>query len=300
MKILVYGSLNIDLVFQVEHIVLPGETISSSAMTRGAGGKGENQAAALARAGMDVYMAGRIGCDGEFLLKLLHGYGVNTDNVITGKTPTGQALIQVDKTGQNCIVLYAGANHEIETNNIEKALSCFGKGDALLVQNEITRTAEIMTMAKKRGMAVYLNPSPFDEKIAALPLDLVDLLFVNEIEGAGLAGEKPEKASGGDFDTFNRRIIKKLCTRFPEVVLTAGANGAYYCTKNGDVKYCPAAKVKVVDSTGAGDTFTGFFIAARARGLSAEAALGAAGKAAGIACSRPGAMPAIPTADEVF
>jgi ribokinase len=291
MKILVFGSLNIDLTFSLDHIVRPGETISSTALNRGAGGKGANQAAALAKAGADVYMAGKIGADGEFLTELLQSYGVDTSCVARYEGATGQAIIQLEKSGQNSIVLFAGGNGAISSAEITSTLDRFGSGDSVLLQNEIVRTGEIMERAKARGMKLYLNPSPFDGKIAELPLDAVDCFFVNEIEGAALA----ESGGGASLP----ELINGLTRRFPraEIILTAGKDGAYYgCgdfRAKGEVVDLP-----VLDTVGAGDTFTGFFIAARGRSWSVEASLDIACKAASIAVSRKGAMEAMPLWDE--
>ena len=329
MKILVYGSLNIDLVFPVDHIVRPGETIAESAMIKSAGGKGANQAAALAKAGMEVYMAGKAGADGHFLLELLKSYGVNTDNVIIYPGATGQAIIQVDRSGQNSIVLYPGGNGEVKESEIAPALEAFGPGDAVLLQNEIPHGGRIINLAKERGMKVFFNPSPFDEKILALPLDKVDLLFVNEIEAAALAGEPlaSEVFSAGEVLRPGERsgsversgtgpllqILNKLCEKFPaaEIIITAGKEGAYYGANKGGGsepsggpqkirEKAEALEVPVVDSTGAGDTFTGFYIAAREKNYSLAQALSLACKAASLAVSRKGAMESMPFKDEVF
>jgi ribokinase len=293
MKFLVFGSLNIDLSFSVDHIVAPGETISSGALERSAGGKGANQAAALAKAGMEVYMAGKVGTDGDFLLELLHSYGVRTGHILRWEGATGQAIIQVDKSGQNSIVLYGGGNAALKKDELGPIISAFGPGDMILLQNEIPLTAELMRAASERGMKVCLNPSPFDGRIAGLPLELADLLFVNEIEAAGMANcpvtEDP------------RAILEALVPRFPraELVLTAGKEGAYYAHKDlrakGDIVDLPVA-----DTTGAGDTFTGFFLAARQRGCDVAESLRLACKASSIAVSRKGAMASMPFAREVF
>jgi len=293
MKILVYGSLNIDLVYSVDHIAQPGETIASNTMEKNAGGKGANQAAALAKAGMEVYLAGKIGEDGRFLLELLGSYGVNTEMVSVYSGATGQALIQLDRNKQNAIILYAGGNGEIREDEIPGVLKSFGAGDAVLLQNEIPHTDAIIRKAKERGMKIYLNPSPFDEKIRDMPLDLVDVFFVNELEAAALARLPPE--------TPPSLILDKLCGRFPaaEIILTAGRDGAYYGSGNirekGEIIELP-----VVDTIGAGDTFTGYYIAAREKQYSVREALNLACKAASIAVSRKGAMQAMPLKDEVF
>jgi ribokinase len=293
MKTFVYGSLNIDLVFSVDHIVSPGETISSSSLGKNAGGKGANQAAALAKAGMETWIAGKIGKDGVFLLEILESYGVRTGLVVQYDGPSGQAIIQVDKNGQNSIVLFAGGNGLVNQYEIEKCLSFFEKGDLIVLQNEISNTALIMEKAKGIGLKVALNPSPWNEQAGKLPIDLADILFINEIEGAGLAGLE---------NTIPvTEILDQLCTRYQktEIILTAGPRGAYYgCGKNrakGEIMDVP-----VVDTTGAGDCFSGYYLAARERGLSIQDSLDIAGKAASITVSRKGAMESIPFKDEVF
>ena len=293
MKILVYGSLNIDLIFSLDHIVRPGETIASSALEKSAGGKGANQAAALAKAGMETFMAGKIGADGRFLLELLASYGVNTDRVAIYPGATGQALIQLDRNGQNSIILYAGGNGEIQKEEIDGVLESFGSGDSILLQNEIPHIGAIMEKAKKRGMRVAFNPSPYDEKIGKLPLNLVDLFFVNEIEAAALVALPA--------DTPPPLILDRLTVRFPasEIIITAGEDGAYYGSGNVREKG-ETVEIQVADTTGAGDTFTGYYIAAREKQLPVAEALNLACKAASIAVSRKGAMQSIPFKGEVF
>jgi ribokinase len=293
MKILIFGSLNIDLTFSVDHIVRPGETISSGSLMKSAGGKGANQAAALAKAGMPAYMAGKIGRDGRFLLDLLESYGVNTRHVFMYEGETGQAIIQLDKKSQNSIVLFGGGNVKITVDEIDRVLADFNRGDLILLQNEIVHIRQIMETAKKQGLKICLNPSPYDEKIEALPLELADILFVNEIEGAALSGLGPESPLSA--------VLDKLTRRFPrtEIILTAGKDGA--CYGYGEVRAKgEVSDVPVVDTTGAGDTFTGYFLAARYRNHEVTEALDIACKAASIAVSRKGAMEAMPFAREVF
>ena len=293
MKTLVYGSLNIDLVFSVDRIVAPGETISSFSLSRGAGGKGANQAAALAKAGMETCMAGKIGRDGEFLLELLESYGVRTEHVIRYDGPSGQAIIQVDKDGQNSIVLFSGGNGLVRPEEIDHVLSAFGKGDLVLLQNEIANTDLLMKKAKSLSLRIALNPSPWNERARDLPLDLADMLFVNEIEGAGMAKLAPEAPA--------REILERLCAKFAktEIILTVGKDGAFYgcggIRARGEI-----VEVPVLDTTGSGDCFSGYFIAAREKGLSVQGSLDAACKAASITVSRKGAMESIPFKEEVF
>lgn len=290
---MVFGSLNIDIIFPVDHIVRPGETIGSDDLVKSAGGKGANQAAALAKAGLEVYMAGKVGRDGRFLLDLLNSYGVNTSNVAEYDGETGQAMIQVDRQGQNSIVLYAGGNGRITGEEIRRTLACFDPGDILVLQNEISRVGEIMEAAAEKGMRIYFNPSPYDQQLEELPLSRVGVFFVNEIEAAALAGLPPESSP--------EKILRILTGRFPrtEIVLTAGKDGAYYGCE-GMREKAGIVDVPVVDTTGAGDTFTGYFTAARCRGCSPAESLYIACRASSIAVSRRGAMAAIPLAREVF
>ncbi|MBP5232403.1 MAG: ribokinase, partial [Planctomycetes bacterium] len=188
MKILNFGSLNVDRVFQVAHFVRPGETLGSSGYAVHAGGKGANQSAALALAGAPVWHAGRVGADGDWLLRLLADKGVDVSLVVVGEEPTGQAVIQVDAHGENALLLDGGANRAIASGQIASTLAHFGPGDVVLLQNEISRLGEIIAAAAAKGLKVWLNPAPFDEGVARLPLDKVSTVVVNETEGRGLAG----------------------------------------------------------------------------------------------------------------
>jgi ribokinase len=293
MKVLVFGSINIDLIYTVDHIVRGGETIASTSLTRSAGGKGANQAAALAKAGLPVFFAGKMGEDGAFLAELLESFGVDTRRLIRAEGPTGQALIQLDKNRQNAILLFAGGNGQIGAEEVDAALEGFGADDIVVLQNEINLTGRIMERAKARGLRVALNPSPYDERIEGFPLETVDMFFVNEIEGALLV-KRP-------LDNPRAEILEALATRFPacEIILTGGREGAWYAYK--DIReHSGIVDTPVVDTTGAGDTFLGFFIAARARGRAPAEALAVACKASSIAVSRLGAMASIPLANEVF
>lgn len=185
MKILNFGSLNIDYVYSVDHFVQKSETISSSQMNIFSGGKGLNQSTALGRAGAQVFHAGRIGKGGEFLVEQLKEAGVNTDLVVLdSQCSTGHAIIQNDAEGDNCILLYGGANQRITKEQIDATLDQFDAGDYLVLQNETSNLPYLMEKAAEKQMKIVLNPSPMDEKIKALPLDKVTLFFVNEIEAA--------------------------------------------------------------------------------------------------------------------
>lgn len=215
-RILSYGSLNLDLVYQVPHFVQAGETLSSASRTVHCGGKGLNQSIAAARAGGAVSHAGRVGRDGAVLTDALRDSSVDTAFVSVGDGPSGHAVIQVDPAGQNCILLFGGSNQEITHEETDRALEHFQAGDYLILQNEINGLPYIMEQAARRGMRIVFNPSPIDEHIGDLPLDQAWLLIFNEIEGAALAGCSDET-----------EILDTLRRRWPRcrLLLTLGSRG---------------------------------------------------------------------------
>ena len=283
MKILVLGSINIDYNYYVGHITTPKETQGASHMEVFPGGKGLNQAVTLARAGLEVQLAGQIGSDGQEMLdKLKEQLCIDISPVRVVEGRTGHAIIQVDETGQNCIILYGGANQSITGMQVDETLKYFEKGDIILLQNEINELKYIMEKAYQKGLRIFLNPSPCDEKIMELPLELVDTLLLNEVEGEQITGKKEQ-------------VLEALKDKFPEmhIILTLGSKGSVYADKENCV-FCEAKKVNAVDTTAAGDTFTGYYIAAVSEGESVKAALELATKAAAVAVTRQGAVPSIP------
>ena len=290
MKILNFGSLNLDLVYQMPHFVRAGETLSSTSFSRNVGGKGLNQSVALAKAGAEIYHAGLVGEDGEMLRAFLNDSGVDTRFVRTIDSPSGHAVIQVEPAGNNCIFLYGGANQCVTPEFIAEALEPFGEGDFLVLQNEINMIGEIITAAAAKGMQVVLNPSPIADNLKQLPLEKVSWFILNEIEGGELSGE-----------TDPDQILDKLTQLYPHarIVLTLGGDGSVYCG-NGERIRQQVYKVQAVDTTAAGDTFTGFFFAAVADGVAPAEALKRASKASSISVTRPGAAASIPTLDEVL
>ena len=285
MNILNFGSLNIDLVYQVEHIAQPGETIASSSHQVFAGGKGANQSAALARAGARVFHAGQVGPDGQWLVDKLAGLGVDVQHIRVGDVPTGHAIIQVDRHGQNSIVLFAGANAQIDRGAIDAVLSRFDREDILLLQNEINDVSYIIATASERGLTICLNPAPFGPEVRAYPLELVDVLIVNETEATGLAGASTLAA------------LAALCPH-AQIALTLGAAGVQYRSSTEEF-HLPAPHVEAVDTTGAGDTFIGYFLQGLTTDMTAQDAMARAVQAAALCVTRPGAMDSIPAADEV-
>ena len=248
MKVLNFGSLNLDYVYDVDHFVREGETLSSTDMNVFCGGKGLNQSVALAKAGVKVYQAGAVGgADGEMLTDALSNVGVDISYIRRYDMPSGHAIIQKNKSGNNCILLYGGANQNIDKEFIKDVLKDFDKGDILLLQNEVSNLSFIVDEAFAKGIRIVLNPSPINERL----------------------------------------------------VLTLGEEGSVYVDKDCKI-YQGIYPTKVVDTTAAGDTFTGYFIAGLVEGTDIKSALRQASKAASITVSKKGASPSIPFAKEVF
>lgn len=289
MKLLNVGSLNLDYVYHVPHMVQPGETLSAVQRTIFAGGKGLNQSIALAKAGLSVWHAGLIGTGGELLTQTLRENGVDASLVQMTQEPVGHTIIQVDESGQNSILLYGGANRCLTPAFAEQTLSGFGAGDVLMLQNEVNCLPELICAAAARGMRIVLNPSPFNSAVAACDLSKIDVFFVNEIEGAQMAGTADPDAI---LVWFARTLPRAV------VVLTLGADGAR-CLQNGAVTQQAIFPVKAVDTTAAGDTFSGFFLAEWLSTGDVAQALRVAACASSLAVSRAGAATSIPTMPEV-
>ncbi|MEH2955631.1 ribokinase [Candidatus Merdisoma sp. JLR.KK011] len=295
MQVLNFGSLNVDYVYRVAHMMRPGETQQSYGMEIFAGGKGMNQSIAAARAGAQIYHAGMVGKDdGQFLLDICRENHVNTDfiRVIDGKS--GHTIIQVDDNAQNCILLYGGSNRRFTKEYVDEVLAKFGADDFLILQNETNLLDYIIDRAYEKGMKIILNPSPFDEGLNSCDLSKVSVFLVNEIEGRQLAGAAFETEEDGN------RLVDAILKVYPkaQVVLTMGDKGAFY--GGGEKRhYQPCFQVKAVDTTAAGDTFTGYFVFGLLNGYEIEKSLELAAKAASIAVSRSGAVPSIPVMEEV-
>ena len=289
MKVLNFGSCNIDYVYQMEHFIRPGETAPCTALSAGCGGKGLNQSIALARAGAEVYHAGLIGREGAFLREKMEEAGVNVEFVRYGEGANGHAIIQVDKTGQNCIILYGGTNHQFTHALVDEVLSHFAAGDIVVLQNEINEIPYIIDQAHEKGLRIAFNAAPIGEEVLRYPIEKLDWLIVNEIEGGALAGQtEPEK------------ILDALHARYPSVrlLLTLGTDGCVYRDQN-EIVRVPACRVRAVDTTAAGDTFIGFFLRAVADGREVADCLKLATVASAIAVTRPGAGDSVPAYDEV-
>lgn len=289
MAILNFGSLNIDHVYTVDHFVRPGETLSSTSYRQFSGGKGFNQSIALAYAGAQVSHAGKLGEDGRWLKERLAGAGADTAFVDIVDGPSGHAIIQVSRDGENAIILHGGANQQVTEADAERILPNFSSGDYLLLQNEISAMPTIMRQGDAQGLRIVFNPAPMHRDVLSYPLQTVDVFIVNEVEGGELTGEAEAE-----------RILTAMGKRFPQAatVLTLGANGAIYADRERRLAV-PAAPVTPVDTTAAGDTFTGYFLAEMAAGQDVEMALRTAAKAAALCVTRPGASNSIPRRHEL-
>lgn len=291
MKVLNFGSLNIDFVYGVDHFVRSGETSSSLGMEIFPGGKGLNQSIALSKSGVETWHAGAIGEDGSFLLDLLRDAGVHVELVLRLPGRTGHAIIQREPSGQNCILLYGGANQLNTKEYVDEVMKHFSQGDFLILQNEISEIAYIMEKAHQKGIKIIMNPSPMDEKIHTYPLEYVDCFLLNEVEAEELCG----------YTGTDEELLQTVAERFPnsKIVLTLGERGSVY--KDGsEVITQPIFKVSAVDTTAAGDTFTGYFIGGIAQGETPKEAMEHAAKASSIAVTRYGAATSIPNRDEIM
>lgn len=289
MNVVNFGSLNLDHVYAVDHFCRAGETIHTAGYTQNAGGKGLNQSIAVARSGQTLCHAGMLGAGGEPLAQLLEGCGVDLRYLDRTETPQGHAIIQVQPDGQNCIFLYGGSNQAVTPEDIDAVLSHFAPGDYLLMQNELSNFTYLLRAAVGRGLRVVLNASPISGEVLAADLTGVDWLVVNEIECAAIAGcSTPEEGYAA------------LRTRYPGlgILLTLGSEGSVSWKDGVEIRQC-AYPVQAVDTTGAGDTFMGYFVGCLAQGMERKDAMQYAAMAASIAVTRPGAAPSIPMMAEV-
>ncbi|NOY82524.1 MAG: ribokinase [Kiritimatiellaeota bacterium] len=292
MRILNFGSLNVDHVYRVPTISRPGESMPCTEYRVFAGGKGANQSMALARAGAPVWHAGKVGVDTGWLKERLAEAGVRTEWIRVADAPGGHAVIQVEDSGQNSIVVYGGTNRDITPAEAAETLAAFSPGDWLLLQNETNVTADLIRLGHEAGLRVVFNAAPMTADADDLPLQRVEFLVVNEHEAAALAGEQAEAEA----------LAVMLARRCPNtgIVLSLGEDGVLFRAARGGPSLRVAAyRVRARDTTGAGDTFIGFWLAALARGMNMGKALDWGCRAAAISVTRMGAMDSIPTEAEV-
>ncbi|HSG89996.1 MAG TPA: PfkB family carbohydrate kinase [Pseudomonadales bacterium] len=295
-RIVNFGSCCIDMLLSVPRIAAPGETLAATGDARMAGGKGLNQSIAAARGGAVVAHFGAVGSDGTDLLDLLREAGVDVSGVeVSADRPTGRAVVQVAADGENAIVIVPGANRGLPRRIMETAVDGLGAGDWLLLQNETDWVPEAIARAAAGPGRVALNLAPADPAARDWPLEELDLLIVNETEALMLTDEASPEAQ-----------IAALHARCPRawIALTLGAEGAILAAGDahpeGAARFaCAALAVDVVDTTGAGDAFTGHLLAALSAGLAPREALARAAVAGALACTLAGAAPSIPTAAAV-
>ncbi len=291
MKVLNFGSCNIDYVYLLSHFVNSGETTNAHNMAQSLGGKGFNQSIAIAKSGEKVYHVGNIGQDGAAFRSELEKLNINVDFLKTVDAPTGHAIIQVNDKGENCIIIYSGANFCVTEDFVDDVISNFEKDDIIVLQNEINNLEYIVSAAYKKGMKICLNPSPFNDVIETLDFNKLYAIFINEVEGYQLTGKKIPK-----------EILSCLGEKYNnlKIVLTLGSKGSMYYSPATEEEYiCPAFNVKVEDTTSAGDTFLGYFIYGLINELNIEEVLKIASVASALAVSKKGSSNSIPEISEV-
>lgn len=279
------GSINVDLIYRVPHIPAPGETLAATGKQTFLGGKGANMSVAAARAGAEVMHIGGVGREELWALDRLANYGVNIANIAKLDTETGEAIIAVAADGENAIIINPGANRRITEAQIAVSLAGAKPGDWIITQNETSGQREALALGRQKGLRTAYAAAPFDATTVQAVLPLLDLLVLNEIEMQQLSAALGKGAA--DLGVAH-------------VVVTRGSKGAdLYASGNPAPRHFPARKVAPVDTTGAGDTFTGYLLAALDRGEKIETAIDRAGKAAAIMVTRLGTADVIPTLAEV-
>lgn len=289
MEIYNFGSLNLDHVYFVDHFVQPGETMSSTDYQAYCGGKGLNQSIAAARAGASVHHAGLYGDGGELLLNYLRENGVRTEFLKKTNFSQGHTVIQVSSSGENCIILCPGSNFELTRDYINSVFDQIQAPGYLLLQNEVSEVPYLVHEAAKRGYRVVLNASPFDASLLKLDFHDIAWLMINEVEGSQIVGSEDAEV-----------ILSSLKSRYPDlgIVLTLGKAGCI-CVRGEERVEHSIYHVPVVDTTAAGDTFTGYFVAALAGGSSLAEAVDEATAASALTVTKAGAAPSIPVMEEV-
>lgn len=292
MKIINFGSLNIDHVHRVEHFAEPGQTVFALHYQAFPGGKGLNQSIAAARAGAAVLHAGSIGSDGRFFLDLMQENGVDASCVQMLDAPSGHTAIEINRDGQNRIVVYGGTNQMLTERYVDMVLENSADDDLVLLQNETNLIDYILCRAHERGLKIAFNPSPMPACLEALHSEYVNYWMVNEFEAAQLAGMDWSSPFEAVLETLGRHYAGAA------IIMTLGQQGVLFAEQERRFRH-PVFPVRAVDTTGAGDTFCGYFLAALCRGAGAATALREASAAAAIAVTRAGAVSSIPAYEEV-
>lgn len=298
-KILVIGSLNVDMVMKVDHMPVAGETILSDGMKLVAGGKGANQACAAGRLGTDVIMLGAIGNDayGEMQRQSLLQSGVDVSGLLTKENvSTGTAFITVNKEGNNSIVVVQGANAQFTPEDIEAHRNLIEECEIVILQLEIPMDTVLyaVKLARKLGKIVLLDPAPAPEHFPEELYQYIDIIKPNESELSRLTGI----ADAQNHLEEAVQILKDHGVK--NVLVTLGGEGAYLDAENKPAVHIPAKKVKVVDTTAAGDSFTAALAAMILDGKTLEEAAEFANQVSAIVVTREGAQDSIPTLQEVL
>ena len=295
MKVLNYGSLNVDYVYSVDHIIVGGETQHSSKLEVFSGGKGLNQSVAASKAGIQVLHGGAVGEDGEAIIEFMRNMGIDTSMIEHLPGPSGHAIIEVDSHGNNRIIVCGGTNQQLSKAYIHKVLKRMGEeGDIVLLQNEINCVPYIIHHAHELKMKVVFNCSPIPQNVSELPLEEVDYLIVNEVEGAAITNIPAKQMN---FE----KILHALSQKYPKaaVILTLG-NFGVMCKYGNHICKQNIYRVPAVDTTAAGDTFCGYFLACVCKGYKIQECLKISSAASAIVVSRQGAASSIPDKDEVL
>ncbi len=290
MKILNFGSLNIDRTYEVDQFVQAGQTVSVFNYQEFLGGKGLNQSVALARAGAEVSHIGVVGHDGGDLKEALLDNHIDTTYLWEVEEHSGHTVIQIDSTGENAILFEAGSNFSLSREMIDQVFENFRDEDVLvLLQNEVSNVDYIIEQAALHGHPTAFNPSPMNQKVLDLPLHLVDYFLINETEGQALT----QKVNRDD-------IYREMAELYPDasILLTLGSAGARLYDQ-GHHYAVEAVKTQPVDTTGAGDTFTGYFLSGLMKNENWDDILQKAAAASSIAISKKGAVESIPGREEV-
>jgi ribokinase len=297
-KIVVVGSINMDIVNRVERHPSPGETISGKGVLYFAGGKGANQAVAAAQSHVYVTMVGSLGKD-AFAVDLKSALtlkNVDTSWILEKEGTSGIAFITVDDLGENIIILEKGANGTFSPEDLSSTPVMFDKDTTLLLQNEIPFATNLraMELAKRGGSRIIFNPAPVLELSNDI-IQMIDLLILNEKEAEALSGVRISNEMDAQI-----AIEKLLDAGGNSIIITLGDKGSLYANRMERGKLlCPAYKVKPVDTTAAGDTFIGAYAAASGAGMSVDQSLQYASAAAAIVVTREGAQSSIPTKEEI-
>jgi ribokinase len=297
MSVLVFGSLNLDLVAYADLLPTLGQTVTGEKLMRFPGGKGLNQAIAAKRAGAQVLMVGAIGSDseGDFLSQVLKSEGINSDFINQVTTQTGVAVIEVAKDAQNRILIIPGANALVRFK--AEYLINAGTPKVCLAQLEtpIAEVEKFIVSAKAAGAITILNPAPIQSLSSAIAASC-DYLVVNETESSYLVGTPSERLSKEEAIAIGKQLLGK---GFNQIIITLAENGSIFIDHNRQI-YTPAFKVSALDTTAAGDAFCGAFATALSEDNSIEYALKFASAAGALAATKAGAVPSLPNSQEIL